>query len=366
MQANRSPPPTLLDGVSPLSTKDVYDLLPSLCTVAQVQDLLREYKEALPKSEKKRILISGNEGAVIDQLRRAVKEKLIPPQKVFDLLQRSEENGNQHIFYFKARNKTVSDAIRKGEDVAVGIFGEEWADTNGFPKVDLVPELTTWADFRTDLKIGKPRDWLGKLYRMERHERFVKVDKTKGDFIHKIFKIELERNIIIIRWNDPDVLEIRLDRSENKSSKAMLARISEVWKLCEGPLKESDFVPWNVSRIATKLLANCAEHPKKEFAFVPGDISLSNPDGGGADMFAPQDGANLFTADERREMVKRFVASNAVCRQSTMTWTADKSNGQLEEDLVVFVGGLRPNEVVFRRRTASKEIDYVTNQFRSA
>ena len=107
-------------------------------------------------AETKRDLVQRN-------LREAVDAKVIEISEVFDLIRRSEENGNQHIFYFRPLTKKLAAALTFDE-VGQRLWGNNWKKTNAeFPSVRLTPEDYRYSDFRL-VSSRKPNDWVLKIY----------------------------------------------------------------------------------------------------------------------------------------------------------------------------------------------------------
>ena len=92
---------------------DLYELLDSHCTVEQLHALLRVHREFSPD-----IRIGTLKGEAIRNIRIAVDSHMIPVEAVHDLLRDSEENGDQHIFYFRPKNASVAKRCRDAEACA--------------------------------------------------------------------------------------------------------------------------------------------------------------------------------------------------------------------------------------------------------
>jgi len=122
---------------------EVLSLVEKLCTAEQVKDLLRTRKG----DENIRISAEDKEQLIRRNLRTAVESKTIEIKKVFALIADSEENGNQHVYYYRAPQKLAE--ILTFEHVARQIFGVSWEKAvTGFPSIRLKPDGYKISDFR--------------------------------------------------------------------------------------------------------------------------------------------------------------------------------------------------------------------------
>src|SRR5688572_13510784 len=92
---------------------DVYTAIAERCTAEQIRDLLRVYKD-INKETKKEVHVTGAKDDILANLKRAVSKQIIPRDAPILLLREAEENGHQHIFYFKPRNREVVAKCRDG------------------------------------------------------------------------------------------------------------------------------------------------------------------------------------------------------------------------------------------------------------
>jgi len=104
----------------------LYKTVDLQCTAPQIALLLKTYKD-INERTKEEIRYSGSKPDLLANLQRVVSLDLIPKSEVYQLIQRSEENGHQHIYFFEP----LGEAKHRCADVteiADGLFGEEWGD----------------------------------------------------------------------------------------------------------------------------------------------------------------------------------------------------------------------------------------------
>ena len=143
---------------------DLFSLLTELCTFEQIKSVLES-----ARGNKGVRLSAPNKGELLNKnLREALNANALPIERVYDLLRDAEENGDQHVLYYR-----VPKALQKG--LTFEEFGRKLALpralTQTFPKLDLVPNGYTIADFRT-LGPRRPTDWVLKIYGDETREFF--------------------------------------------------------------------------------------------------------------------------------------------------------------------------------------------------
>jgi hypothetical protein len=86
---------------------DALALVENLCTAEQIHSLL-----ATRKGESGIRLTAENKTVLVDRnLREALEAKAVTLDSVFNLIRDAEENGNQHIFYFRSKTKKLADAL---------------------------------------------------------------------------------------------------------------------------------------------------------------------------------------------------------------------------------------------------------------
>lgn len=354
----------------------VYDLVARLCTVEQIQDLLRRYKPVQPKE----VLISApkKEALVRDNLREAVAAGAIPEVEVYSLLDRAEENGNQHLFYYRPRNRATARRYHQGERIADSLWGAGWRETMGFPHLQLVPQDTVWADFTIGKYEKKPNDWTAKLYGHEIRYHYTGRTEVRGDFLYREYSIEEERTVSLVRFNrggrGRDLLEIRVPRANSQA--LVKSREERVWAELEGTgggtpgrvgaISRGDFVEWDMGPARLRLLR---EQGQWRTLYRLGDTRLLDSASGVAQFSPYTEDENLYTVQEREEAVGAFLAHHGECPQLAVTWlpTGAKTlsdRGLFQRSVRTILGDRTSNEVIFLPNVAPEVVDHVTDQLR--
>ncbi len=373
--------------------KDIFDFIKTACTVPQIRQVLRECKKDGTEDVRELIKLTSPEDVLIETLRKASTRGFISNERIEKLLKDGEESGNQHIFYFTPKKSDTRKRLNDGDAIASALFGDDWEKSQGFPRLRLLPakeNILEWGDFRTSNVGGKPNDWLGKLYVLERREQQTD-DKVEGDGVWRYFEPQLDRVALVVRWNAPDLLEIRVHRSQNTSRTALKAKLKSIWEMFTEAINENEFTPWEVTETVKKAYAELAEkaeeaetsqretvskarstnHTAKtanqdsKFTppFVPAAMAMFSESGVSATLNSPR-GTNFFGSAELKGSFSAFEQRNGACKQSATIWLTEPSNGILKDELRILVGGHESHEIVISSNVKPEVIDYVTNQLR--
>jgi len=171
----------------------LFELVDTLCTGSAVQDLLRDYK-SLAKDQV-RISADSKEDLVKKNLKKAVDAGVVPIGRVHALVRDSEENGNQHIFYFKPR-RSVSKDYTDSEAVGRALWGKGWQESKGFPKFTRMPNGTVWGDFRDGAEDKPPCHWVAKLYEKAISLEYLSEEAIDG-FLQKRYR-RIESRVVLL------------------------------------------------------------------------------------------------------------------------------------------------------------------------
>ena len=171
-------------------------LVEALCTADQVRSLLRRRKG----DEGVRITSENKQDLVRRNLRDAIGAKAIRLGEVFDLIRASEENGDQHVFYYKPRSKKLADILSL-EHVAKQLWvARSETVLAEFPAIRVRPNTYVHSDLHSFSK--KPKDWLLKIYGNSVVTRFTgKVEQRGPNVFWREYVEEPLRIVIVVRWN---------------------------------------------------------------------------------------------------------------------------------------------------------------------
>ncbi|MGA2716712.1 MAG: hypothetical protein ABSG41_26785 [Bryobacteraceae bacterium] len=337
--------------------EDALGLVGELCTSEQIQSLLRTRKG----TDQVRITAESKDDLIGRNLRTAIEARAIPLDAVFNLIREAEENGNQHIFYFRSRTKKLNDAMNR-EFFGQQLWGANWErHTASFPAIRLKPNDFKYSDLHRP-NPRKPRDWLLKIYGDSLITRATGKAERRGDnVVWREFVEEPLRIVLIARWNSPDLLEIRVQRDESR--RRIDAWVSQVWQMLKPALVREQFEEWDLSD-AMKQLILAQEKNRKVYEFR--DASLVDGEGGGvhANFNTFSDAGNLFASVSAKRSIQDFMSADSSCNGLTVTWLPD-ANRTPPKELRTILKAKRANEIVAIGHCTAQDLDHVTEQLRS-
>ncbi len=338
--------------------ENLYQLLNDRCNTEQIRDLLRKFKD-LNEVTKKDIRIGGNKEDVLRNLKRAVTKKHIPPNEPIGLLRDCEENGHQHIFYFKPRTAAVRKRCQDYDEILESLIGQEWSEE--YPLFEFIPDDYQWVDFRNALP-GKPQDWLFKAYGQETYFQRTKVEHPARNRRIEYYEAEEVRVVCIARWNNNDLLEIRIDTERLESVRARQDRLAQVWTLLSGALDANDFLPWDLCSARRHVSVMRASLTDVEI----GELRLVDSERGIASFRPETEHESVDDLDARTRAIDAFVTNDdSEVPVLNLHWKIpDKSRKDNPLQVSTVCGGRNTNELVIRARTQAGAIDYVTNRLR--
>jgi hypothetical protein len=332
---------------------DALSLIKTRCTVEQIQDLLRTRKG----QENVRITAETKDEVVDRNLRGAVEAKAIEIESIFDLIRSSEENGNQHIFYFKPKSKAIAD-VMIFESVAQQLWRANWKQTvEDFPAIRLKPNDYQYSDFRPHPT--KPKDWILKVYGHTTITRFTGKTEVREGSIWKEFVEEQLRIVLLARWNNLGLLEIRVQRNESRR------RVDEwhnkVWEMLKPALVRTQFDPWELSKPMGQLIE---KQGGNNTVYNFRDARVIDEAGGvNVNFQTISEQGNLFTSTQTRDSLQSYLDAKSVCNGLSVTWMKQAS-GKPQKELRTLLAAKERNEMVVVAHCSGEDLDYVTEQLR--
>jgi hypothetical protein len=335
---------------------EALSLVEQLCTADQVRGLLRTKKG----DDNVRISAEDKEELVRKNLRNAVESKVIEIDKVYGLIQDSEENGNQHIFYYRASQK-LAEALTF-DHVARQIWGASWNKVVAeFPSIRLKPDDYKISDFRL-FSARKPKDWILKIYGQKTiMHPSGETDSDPDGSVWKKFVPENLRIVLSARWNSPDLLEIRVQR--NESRKRIEEWYKQVWSMLSPALAKEQCKAWEL-KAALRNVALEAEQNADIYDFRDvGMVDEANEILGSFEAFS--DEGNLFKSQLTREAVKRFLEHGGDLNSLAVRWFS-RPTSEPREELRTLLGTKKNlHEMVIAGHCTAGDLDYVTSQLRA-
>ncbi|MHC2068340.1 hypothetical protein ACYFX5_12820 [Bremerella sp. T1] len=340
----------------------LYEIVEHQCKYDHIQALLREYKEH-SKKHFSEIRYSGTKPEIVKNLRRVVSAGLIPKQRVYDLIQSSEENGHQHIFYFRPSDQLL-ETIRKGDEIAQALFEDQWGE-DFFPRFDRFEDSLSWSDFRIGLP-GKPKDWVAKVYGHQKVNRVTKreiKDETATSFTEVVNYVRKDFSYILMaRWNDPDLLEVRIDQEGLLKSGMLETRLGDILSLLGKAIPADQIEPAALTNVVHNLLEKRTENKSQ---YIIGTARLHDASRGIIDFYPDHDDEEIDTDPGRAEALNNLLAAKARARKMGIKWKQiEGSEHILPGDLPTVITGEHLNQLVISSKTTAAAIDYVTNQLR--
>lgn len=333
---------------------EVLSLVENLCTADQVRDLLRTRKG----EENVRISAEDKGDLVRKNLRNAVELKAIEIEKVFDLIRDSEENGNQHIFYYRASQK-LAEALTF-EHVAKQLWGSSWNKAVAeFPSIRLKPDSYRFSDFRL-FSPRKPKDWILKIYGQKTIMRATgKTDTHADGSLWRQYVPEALRIVLCARWNSPDLLEVRVQR--NESRKRIEEWHRQVWTLLSPAMIMGQFKPWEL-KASMRNIAFEAEQNAEIYDFRDVGV-IDEPNDILGNFQAVADDGILFKSQLTSKAVKGFIQAGGDLNALAVRWLA-RPTSEPREELRTLLGAKDLHEIVVAGHCNSRDLDYVTDQLR--
>ena len=343
--------------------KGAYLRAHEVCTSDQIVDLLRRYKHVSSVTEEE-IRLSGSKVELIQNLRRAVSKGLLPERAVRVLVRDAEENGDQHIFYYKPASQTARRRIR----AVVGHLQESDGHTfarkpiYGFPKKGL-----RWVDFRTDIG-NKPDDWLLKAYMSDsKLEKVDERDPREGglDLVVSYRRQPIDV-VLVIRWNEPDLLELRVSSDgltgvskKKKRLTLLLKEFQELTSIGAGQLDE-----WSLTSATTRLM----QADKTNADITIGESSLVTQGGRKFHASGVQDDESIYDDPDAAAAIRQLLKKQSTAESTTVRWELPRhlSGYKRSVALSVKVGGRFTNEISIGPKVDPGVVDYVTSKLREA
>lgn len=335
---------------------EALSLVENLCSTEQIANLLRRHKG----TKNVRISAETKEDLVARNLRTAIEANALDIQEVFDLIRSSEENGNQHIFYWRPTNAKLANTLTLGH-VAGQLWGSNWQKVVGtFPSIRLKPDDYKYSDFRA-VSTRKPKDWMLKVYG---HKTIVRATgKTKPEAPGVFWREFIEESLRIVlsaRWNHPDLLEIRVQR--NESRKRIEEWHKQVWTMLSPALVRTQFAEWPLS-VPMRRITLDAEKNAKLYEFRDAGI-LDKDEDVVASFQSVSDQGNLFKSQQTIASIKSFLEAGGNLNGLAVKWFANP-NSEPQEELRVLLSAKESNEMVVSGRCNAGDLDYVTDQLRT-
>ena len=350
---------------------DLLKLVEQHCTIDQIKALLRRAKSRLSveKTDKGRksknsrqdkdaprakVSAEDKSALINSNLVDALKTRAIHLSDVYDLLRRGEENGDQHIFYYAMKRDSVSKTRLKIESVGEALLGTNWQAK--------VPRASVPAEYDVADLRGSENDWTLKLYGHEVARRYGEIQIINGRPYIPVLE-EPIRSVLVARWRQPDLLELRVPR--NSSWRRVAAWRQRLWdKIEKAGLQPVQFTPWDLSAVRRALIER--EH-EGDAAYSTRDTRLANDKYDSRATFEGQAEAyDLFARLEVDDAIRTLLKAGDECVNMSVKWHRVKNSFVPSREIQTVVGGRESNEVVILGQCEPADVDYITKKLRQA
>jgi hypothetical protein len=335
-------------------SQELRDLVLEFCTIKDIHSLLK----AAEGHDSVRLTAPNLTTLVDKNLQDAIKGNAVALDSVFSLVREAEENGHQDIFYYEA----AASEVRNVAIAAVGkrLWGDGWVEKMKFPRFKLKENDFVYADLR-QWNPKKPLDWVLKIYGQQFFEEQEGGDeKIDEHTVRRTFVMRPRRIVLVLRWNSPDLLEIRIPQTSAKQR--MKSWLDQAWEMVTPVFNSSNFTVWNLDTARRRLITEQGQHTKV-YRF-----SHSRLEDEGHNMISVASAHTERSLEASTPVVKSMQAlvkpGVGECRYLRVTWLHSEGKDLPEQDLVSYLGDREVNGVGIGRRCSAREIDYVTQQLR--
>ena len=337
----------------PAANRDeLFELVDHFCTIDQIKAVLRQAQG----NTDVRLSAPTKQEMIQKNLRSALDSYALPIERVYDLVRDAEENGNQHILYYQVAKKLSPNL---SFDAAAGkLWGADWQAKMQFPRFNLVPDKFLYADYRPWNPEKKPSDWVLKLYGQFQFERPTGVvQKETERKILREFEIEDKRVVLVVRWNAPNLLEIRVPTDTSKKRVAGYA--ATAWSMIGRVIAEDLVVPWDLSSARGRML----EEGKKNASIYRARDTRVRNEHTTYTIESNELNGTLFDSVDDAETLRRTLDKKGECLNLSIFWLEQK-DGVPSREIRTIIGESRPNELVVPGQCAPRDVEYVTEQLR--
>lgn len=295
-------------------------------------------------------------------LNAAILNGSISASDLHALIAEYEENGDQHIFFYKVPESPLFDRITSFEKASSDLFGLNWGKSIKFPSYSKPGMELEWIDFR------KGRDsheiWVGKLHLEETGFRNAGEKKRiSGTQYEQPMEICKYRVVFVVRMLMDGILEVRISRDGNTSFKVMNERLNSAWEALDSLVKLRQVSPWDLAGSRTKQLrTSLADVGKNSLSYSVVGCSLQDSEDGSVKFSA---NGSIFQAAASQTAMRAFIQdSSGTCKSLAIKLMKIRSENKLRTDLRVAIGGHSTNEVVILSKIDANAFRYVAEHLK--
>ncbi len=330
---------------------ELLTLIKEHCTADQIKGVLR----GATGNKDVKVSAASKEDLIEKNLRDAFRSHSIDIERLRDLLREAEENGPQHIYYLRTPSRDVAQTLTL-DHVRSSLLG---AQNPRRPTYSLKKEGYVVAEIRPWNR-KKPLDWVVKFYGHEtREEATGEIIPDGPNRLLKVYVRKEYRHVLLVRWNSPDLLELRVPRDSS------IQRVDGWRRFLEQQLRPAipfdRFRPWDLRKVSKTLFDLEASYKR---IYRLGDAKLEDPHHNVVTFESYSPDGDLFAAAATQSAMKGLLDNQATHKQQRLLWLEQPDQG-IEADISTLIGTRTENEVTFSRHHNSQGIDYVTGQLRA-
>lgn len=326
----------------------LFELLEEHCTNEALKRVLDRHRK-----EDKDIRVSGAGPDLLSHLRQANGRGTVADDELVELLAEAEENGHQHVLFYRPRNAQIRASSNDIATVEKGLLNGKTRDEAKLPKFFIDLDGTEIADFRTGaLPDTEYTTWIFKLYAgLERVKYLGQKDLGNNRFMREYERYR-SREVLLVKWHSFGLLELRIAAYQSMSRKSFIADLAQLWNVLAPTINEKDFEPLDIPAAAAKLVADAQ---KRSAEYVCGKACFRD-DNDGEVSFSPADPDEALHESKVRCQASRGLKD---CTQLIVTWLNHKKDARLPEKLRTELGCYFPHEVRIGAQTTSEAVNNV-------
>ncbi|HEV2294103.1 MAG TPA: hypothetical protein VGR35_09605 [Tepidisphaeraceae bacterium] len=303
------------------------------------------------------IRLSGTNEELLQRIGQAHDRGTITDGDLFDLLARCEENGRQHIFFYRPKSIEVAEACGNVDRIERALLGGKTAAEAGLPITLLEPHGSVVAAFRHEKREGtRYWRWTFKVYSGIQRTKFVRNMELEGDEFAKVYRHYYAREIILVIYHSFGLLEIRRSIFTDMSLTACREELERAWKLVGSAIKREDFEPLVLAN-ALKNLAESAVAGSNLHEVHNAELADEKE---GRVMFNPKKHDENLAASQSRCEAIRALQGDWIT--AVVTWKRPSARRDLPEKLRSEIACFLPHEIRIGSQTTPEAVEYVTRQ----
>jgi hypothetical protein len=344
-----------------VSENELIEIIRKTVTAKAISALLDEAYGGLPDTEAP--MPKGTKAEeFLASLRDGVNRGFIPRELVYNLVRDAEENGSQHIFYYRLTNPENRAVYSNMSYIGTRLWGEGWEQAMGFPKFTLLPQNMVPGDLRRPSHSQTiTNDWILRLYDvlMRLKEQVEEQEQLEDGGVKKIFRPHREKGVLVVRWHAFGVLELRVPSGQSK--KVMESAKAKLWALLERAMDPADFQEWELSPALSKLYQ---ERNVNKDKYELGSLGTMAADGTLIDIRPSDEEDSLADSEIAEKKIADAEQNLEVCRKLGIIFKKGDATG-FSHKLRVSAGLNAKNEAIILGSATPSMVDYVTYRFRA-